>query len=297
MFGSEGNLGIITSVIVKIFPLPQAQEYGSIIFKNFEDGSRFMYDITRQGVIPASVRLVDNTQFQLSMALKPTKTGTAALKSKAEKLLVTKVLGYNPDEMCACTLVFEGSKTEVVSQQKALYAIAKQHGGMKAGGENGERGYQLTFAIAYIRDFIMNHYLIAESFETSVPWSNVLDLCNNVKQRVHDECAARGLPGKPFVTCRITQVYDTGACIYFYFAYYYKGVENPSEVFGEIEHAARDEILKNGGSLSHHHGIGKLRSEFLPDILSPTALAWNQRAKEMIDPGNIFGAGNQLPNE
>ena len=54
---------------------------------------------------------------------------------------------------------------------------------MKAGGENGRRGYQLTFSIAYIRDFLMNYYIIAESFETSVPWSQALGVCANVKRR------------------------------------------------------------------------------------------------------------------
>lgn len=39
-----------------------------------------------------------------------------------------------------------------------------------------------------------------------------------------------------------------------------QGVENPVSVFAELEEAARDEILLAGGSLSHHHGIGKARS-------------------------------------
>lgn len=297
LFGSEGNAGIITCAIVKLFPLPPVQRYGSVLFKNFEIGTEFMYDLARSGNPPASVRLVDNRQFQLSMALKPPSTGLKKLKSTAEKLLVTKALGFEPDEMVACTLVFEGTEDEVSIQEKNLYAIAKKHGGMKAGGANGERGYQLTFAIAYIRDFIMNHWLIAESFETSVPWSGVLPLCERVKQRINDEYAARQLPGKPFITCRVTQVYDTGACIYFYFAFYYKGVENPSEVFSELEHAARDEVLKAGGSLSHHHGIGKIRAPFLRRIQSESLLDWNRGFKQAIDPNNLFGAHNHMPGE
>ena len=56
---------------------------------------------------------------------------------------------------------------------------------------------------------------------------------------------------------------------------------------------AREEILKNGGSLSHHHGIGKLRQRFLPEIKSPAMLTWIHQAKQALDPGNIFGSGNQ----
>ena len=217
----------------------------------------------------------------------------ADLKSKAEKFFVTRVKRFEPDKMVACTLVFEGPRAQVEQQQRDLYRIAARHGGMKAGAENGRRGYQLTFIIAYIRDFLMNYYIIAESFETSVPWSHALSLCENVKRRLTDEYKRRGLPGKPFVTSRITQVYPTGVCIYFYFGFYYKGIPNPHEAYLELENIARDEILKSGGSLSHHHGVGKLRREFLPRIMSETALQWKRELKKTLDPTNVFGAGNQ----
>ena len=58
-----------------------------------------------------------------------------------------------------------------------------------------------------------------------------------------------------------------------------------------VEHL--DEILKSGGSLSHHHGVGKLRREFLPRIMSQTALHWKRELKKTLDPANVFGAGNQ----
>jgi alkyldihydroxyacetonephosphate synthase len=294
MFGSEGTLGIITSAIVKIFKLPEVQEYGSVLFPTFEDGFQFMYELARESTPPASVRLVDNLQFQFGLALKPkSKGGLADIKSKAEKFFVTRIKGFKPHKMVACTLVFEGSRQEVDQQQRELYRIAAKHRGMKAGAENGRRGYQLTYSIAYIRDFLMNYNIIAESFETSVSWSNALALCENVKRRLEEEYKRRKLPGKPFLTARVTQIYRTGVCIYFYFGFYYKGVPNPHEVYLELENIARDEILKSGGSLSHHHGVGKLRKAFLPRIMSETALQWKRELKKSLDPMNIFGAGNQ----
>jgi alkyldihydroxyacetonephosphate synthase len=294
MFGSEGTLGIITSAVVKIFPFPEVQEFGSILFPTFQHGFKFMYDLAREAKPPASVRLVDNLQFQFGLALKPKSTSALAdMKSKAEKFFVTKIKGFAPDKMVALTLVFEGSRSEVQQQQRDLYRIAARHGGMKAGTENGRRGYQLTFSIAYIRDFLMSYYIIAESFETSVPWSNALALCDNVRRRLNDEYKKRGLPGNPFLSARVTQIYPTGVCIYFYFGFYYKGISNPQEVYLELENAARDEILKSGGSLSHHHGVGKLRRHFLPRIMSETALQWKRELKKTLDPTNVFGAGNQ----
>ena len=293
IFGSEGGLGIVTRAVVKIFPLPEVQEYGSIIFPNLEKGVDFLFELTRKATPPASVRLVDNVQFQLSQTLKPRSTGLKKLKSRLEKWFVLNVKGFDANEMTACTLVFEGTREVVAAQQQSVYRIAKRHGGMNGGTSNGKRGYQLTYGIAYLRDWILNHWLLAESFETSASWTDALAVCNNVKRRLEEEHRKRNLPGKPFMSCRVTQVYPTGVCIYFYYAYYFKGVENPSEIFSEVEHAARDEVLKSGGSLSHHHGIGKIRRDFLPRVLSPGMLEWEKEIKKAVDPGNVFGADNQ----
>ncbi len=293
IYGSEGTFGIVTKAVVKIFPLPEAQIYGSVIFPDFEKGMGFIYELTQKGTPPASVRLVDNLQFQLGQMLKGRRTGLGKIESALQKWFVTKVKGFDPERMTACTLVFEGSHREVEAQQKSVYPLAANYGGLKGGAENGKRGYQLTFGIAYLRDWIMNHFLLGESFETSVPWSLANALCENVKQRVRAEHAKRGLPGKPFISCRVTQVYATGVCVYFYFVFYFKGVANPSEVYSEIERAARDQVLRSGGSLSHHHGVGKIRRSFLPRIQSPGMLEWARQIKVAVDPTNIFGVGNQ----
>lgn len=293
VFGSEGGFGIVTQAVVKICRLPEIQEYGSIIFPNLEKGVDFLFELARTASPPASVRLVDNMQFQLSQTLKPRSAGLKKLKSAIEKWFVLNVKGFDPLQMTACTLVFEGTRRQVAAEQRTVYRIARRHQGMKGGSSNGKRGYQLTYGIAYLRDWILKHWILAESFETSASWSDALAVCNNVRKRLEEEHRRRKLPGKPFISCRVTQVYATGVCIYFYFAYYFKGVDNPSEVFSEVEHAARDEVLKSGGSLSHHHGIGKIRQDFLPRVLSPGMLEWQRQIKKAVDPGNVFGAGNQ----
>ena len=293
MFGSEGMLGIITHAIVRVFPLPDVQRHEAILFPSFENGFEFLRQLTRAGQPPASVRLVDNLQFQLSQTLKPRAEGLAALVRRAQRWIVTGVRGFAPDQMVACTLVFEGSADEVARQEQTVRRLASPLGGMRAGAENGRKGYELTFGIAYIRDFIMRLRVLGESFETSVSWSDALSLCERVKRRVQDEHAARGLPGRPFVTCRITQLYQTGVAVYFYLGFSVDGVADPLAAYLEIEHAARDEILSCGGSLSHHHGIGKIRRGFLSRTLSPAARAWTAAVKHAVDPQNLLGAGNQ----
>jgi alkyldihydroxyacetonephosphate synthase len=293
MIGSEGSLGIITSAVVKLFPLPEEQRYGSIIFKTFEDGLAFMYDLAQEEKPPASVRLVDNLQFQFGQALKPVARGAKKLKSKAEKWLVTGPLGFDPEQMVAVTLVFEGTRADVEQEERRVYELAKRHGGRKGGAENGRRGYLLTFGIAYIRDFVLRHHILGESFETSVPWSEAQGLIDRVKRRIYEAHDERKLPGRPFVSCRVTQLYETGCCIYFYMAFYSRGVTDPVADYHEIEAEARKEVIAAGGSISHHHGVGKLRLPFVKNIMSPAMVSWRESMKEALDPQGIFAA--QLP--
>lgn len=293
VIGSEGSLGIVTSAVLKLFPSPEVRRYGSIVFKTFESGLAFMYDLAQAETYPASVRLVDNLQFQFGQVLKPRAHGVKKMKSKVDKWLVTGPLRFDPDTMVAVTLVFEGSRQEVERQEKLVYRLAKRHGGFKAGAENGRRGYMLTFGIAYIRDFVLQQKILAESFETSVPWSQAQDLVDRVKRSIHDAHHARNLPGTPFVSCRVTQIYETGCCIYFYMAFYAGGAPDAISAYHEIESIARREVLRSGGSISHHHGVGKLRLPFIRDIMSPAMQCWRERMKSALDPQGVFAA--QLP--
>lgn len=293
IIGSEGSLGIITSAAVKLFPLPEERRYGSVIFRTFQEGLAFMYDLAQEDSYPASVRLVDNLQFQFGQVLKPASHGAKKLKSRAQKWLVTGPLGFDPNEMVAATLVFEGMKQEVDRQEKMVYRLAKRHKGMKGGAENGQRGYMLTFGIAYIRDFVLHHNILGESFETSVPWTQAQSLVDRVKRRIYDVHEELKLPGHPFVSCRVTQIYETGCCVYFYMAFYAKGVEDAVGEYHEIEKAARKEVIDAGGSISHHHGVGKLRLPFVSDIMSPAMQRWREQMKCALDPQGVFAA--QLP--
>jgi len=113
---------------------------------------------------------------------------------------------FDPTKMCLCTILFEGSKFEVENQQKIIYDLAKQHQGFKAGAENGERGYFLTFMIGYLRDFGFKYHFIAESFETSLPWKDVSKMCTAVGNRIESDCKKLGIKKKPFISFRVTQV-------------------------------------------------------------------------------------------
>lgn len=174
IIGHEGLFGIITQATIKVKKLPEVKDYDSILFPSYEIGAQFMYQCGITGIRPASIRLVDNNQFKFALALKagghsPFKTFVDNVK----KYYVTKIKKFDPEQMCVCTLVFEGSLGQVTLQKKQILAIAKRYQGLQAGEENGKRGYFLTFTIAYIRDFGMEFYLYAESFEAAVSWENL----------------------------------------------------------------------------------------------------------------------------
>uniref|UniRef100_A0A671Q2V6 Alkylglycerone-phosphate synthase n=1 Tax=Sinocyclocheilus anshuiensis TaxID=1608454 RepID=A0A671Q2V6_9TELE len=267
ILGSEGTLGVVTEVTLKIRPIPEYQKYGSVVFPNFQQGVACLREVARQRCAPASIRLMDNEQFQFGHALKPQVSSIfTSFLDGLKKFYITKFKGFDPHHLCVATLLFEGDRGKVLQHEKQVYDIAAKFG----------IHYKKHLCVC-VQDLGMDYYVIGESFETSVPWDRVLDLCRNVKERIVRECKERGVQFPPLSTCRVTQTYDAGACVYFYFAFNYRGLSDPVHVYEQVEHAAREEILANGGSLVSGVGLGMLKS-----------------VKEYVDPQNVFGNRNLL---
>merc|ERR1719238_501115 len=102
--------------------------------------------------------------------------------------------GVSIDKATAATLVFEGSKDEVAMQKRALRRLLRGSGGLWGGAASGEAGYALTYAIAYIRDFGLEHHILAESLETMVPWSGIHNVWPAVVEAVVAEHSRLRLP-------------------------------------------------------------------------------------------------------
>ena len=99
-----------------------------------------------------------------------------------------------------------------------------------------------------------------------------------------------------WVSFRVTQLYETGAAIYVYLTMMHKGIDRSRviDAYEFVEDAARDEVLLSGGSISHHHGVGKIRKKFIERTMTSNALQWQQALKEHIDPKNIFAINNTI---
>lgn len=296
LFGSEGNLGIITKATLKIHKLPECSDYESVVLKDWDTGLDFMYELAHSNTIPASARMLDSLHYQFGSALKPEKTNFGKFKSKIQKLAF-KIKDFDVDHFVAAVFKLEGTFSEVEYQRKNIKKLAKKYNGLLGGRKEGKVGYNITMVIAYIREFFVPQGILGETLETAVPWSKVnqvKDEANKLLIKLHKEY---NLPGKPFFCSRISKIYHTGICMYNTLGINVRGVKNPEKVFSDIEHKIRACFIKNGGSISHHHGVGKLRKEFMPKTISDGSIKVIQSIKKSQDPDNIFGIDNNIVNK
>ena len=294
IFGSEGNFGIITKATIRIHKKPEASTFESILFHNWEDGVAFMKRVARSNLIPASSRLMDNSMVRFASALKEEKTGFKKLMDSIKNFFVFKIKGFSSKKCVVAIFKMEGSHQEVSYQKKNLKVLAKDFNPVFAGSSQGKSGYNLTLAIAYIRDFFMDQNIIGETLESAVPWSDVIKVSEAVTKKLQELHKRHNLPGSFLFGSRLSKVYHSGACMYNTIAMSFKGIEKPEEVFSEIEHELRKTIIENGGSISHHHGVGKLRKDFMPDMISEGSIQLVQDMKKSQDPTNVFGVSNNV---
>lgn len=108
--------------------------FDSLVFHDFEIGIRFMNDVADSKIWPASIRLIDNTQFQFGLALKiEAESKFDEFLDKAKKYFLLNIKKFDPQKMAVVTILYEGSEEEVKNQQKSINNLAKLHGGLRAG--------------------------------------------------------------------------------------------------------------------------------------------------------------------
>lgn len=108
---------------------------------------------------PASLRLMDNEQFQFGQSLRPAKGPLGLLADGLKTFYLTRLKGLDINKICVATILMEGTASEVAIQEEKLNTIGLAFQGIPAGEHNGKRGYQLTFVIAYIRVLLYCHAL------------------------------------------------------------------------------------------------------------------------------------------
>jgi alkyldihydroxyacetonephosphate synthase len=296
--GSEGTLGVITHAWVRVQPRPTQRSSAGVRFPDFLAGAECVRAISQSGLHPANCRLLDPGEAKLTMA----GDGSSALL----------VLG------------FESADHPVQEAMARALALCAEHGGVvpgggarsgrasaadtqKAGGPGGDasgadaRGADAPGADAisswreaflgapYARDALVAIGVLAETFETAITWERFPAFHASViaatEQAVREHCGAGGK-----VFCRFTHVYPDGPAPYFtVLAPARRGEE--VEQWAAIKHAASEAIIAGGGTITHHHAVGRDHRPWY-DRQRPEPFAAALRgAKLALDPAGIMNPG------
>lgn len=136
--------------------------------------------------------------------------------------------------------------------------------------------------------------VLADSYETSVTWSKCKSLLENILNFWNNEMKQQSIKLHQ-VGYRISQIYHDGVCCYFYYGYRPEEMNSKNFIkFKQIRSKFLDVIQASGGSLSHHHGIGKKLSKRYEATITDVELKMLRAIKKELDPKNIFAVSNLL---
>ena len=277
LLGSEGILGVIAEAWVRVRPRPQFKASCGVDFDNFAAGARAVREISQAGLYPANCRLLD-----------PLEAATTGAGSGQSSLLL---------------LGFESAFHPVEHPMGLALEIARQHGGVGRddsrsgeGGGNAVGAWRSAFLFApYLRDTFVACGVLSETFETAIVWERLEEFHRStieaVRTRVGEVCdaPARGR-GAARVSCRFTHVYPDGPALYFtVIAPANRGGE--VEQWDEIKAAASEAVIAGGGTITHHHAVGRDHRPWYDRQRPPPFAAALRAAKGELDPGRILNPG------
>ena len=278
--GSEGTLGVITEATLKIFKhRPKNTAYAAFAFKNFENAVEAMRQmIQNENGKPHLFRISDPQETDVVFKTKGFE-GTASDR-------VLQFLGYKPGSRCLMFVSIEGDKAFAKLVKRKFKKIAKKFRGFYLGEKPVKKWLEQRFSGSYMRDPLMDVGLMTDTLETSVTWSNLLKLWKATRKY------AEARP-KTIFMIHISHVYENGANLYFTFiSPMEKG--NEREDFENFYQGLVNTIVQNGGSLSHHHGVGRTLGPRMEEQIGKTAMNAMRAVKKYFDPNNIMNPGGML---
>jgi len=278
--GSEGTLGVITEVTMKIRKFrPQNTSYASFIFKNFEFAVEAMRTIMQSGIgKPHLFRISDPEETDISF-----KTMNFD-NTLADKFI--KTLGYKTGERCLMFVAIEGDKDYAKFVKAKVKIIAKKFGGFFLGGKPTKKWLEQRYSSAYLREPLMDIGIMTDTIETAVTWDNLTQLRNEVIKYLKKR-------DKTVVMIHISHVYENGANLYITFLSP-MAKENEIDDYVNYHKGLVDTIHKNKGSLSHHHGIGRSLAPWMMDEMGKENMALLQAVKNHLDPKGIMNPDGTL---
>lgn len=266
IMGSEGTLGIVTEIDFKISPKPAFQSGFAVRLKSWDDGLEITRELLQAGWRPAVLRLYDGIEAQRNFN---------DWFPEREPLLLVMSEGTEP------------MRGAIELELAAARAACTSRGGEDLGDgplENwlGNRNHVPSW------DDLLGNGLVVDTIEVSATWDRIGPLYGKVTE------AITAVPGVLVASGHTSHGYTTGVNIYFTFVGSSKEEKDQERLYTEAWAAAMEATIACGGSIAHHHGIGRIRREYLPRELGETGVAVLRSVKKALDPNGIMNPGVQL---
>jgi alkyldihydroxyacetonephosphate synthase len=299
--GSEGILGVITEAWVRVLPRPTHRRSAGVRFASFGAGAEAVRAVAQSGLHPSNCRLIDAREAAMTMA----GDGGSALLVLGFESADHEVDAWMDRALALCAEnggEWDRERARGEGRGGGPGGSGEARGGSGGSGEarggsvgSGEaRGgavgaWREAFLRApYLRDTFVAMGVLSETFETAITWDRFPAFHERVTAAATE--AVLAACGAGTVSCRFTHVYPDGPAPYYtILAPARRGEE--LEQWAAIKHAAADAVLEAGGTITHHHAVGRDHRPWYdrqrPD---PFALAL-RGAKAALDPNGILNPG------
>jgi len=286
LVGSEGTLGVIVEVTLRVRPRPDVRRYEAFSLPRFAAGVDAFRAVVQAGAAPDVMRLSDPRETRVSLAM----SGGDGLATRA---LTTYLRARGHADGCLAIVGWAGtSEAELRRRRSAGARLLRSHGAVGLGTPVGHAWEHGRFHAPYLRDELLAHGVMVETLETATTWDRLLELHGAVTAALESALRGRGTP--PVAMCHVSHVYRAGASLYFTFV-------ARQEVGAELEqwHAAKaaasDAILAHGGTITHHHAVGRDHAPWLSAEVGELGVGLLRAAKATLDPAGIMNPGKLLP--
>jgi alkyldihydroxyacetonephosphate synthase len=282
--GSEGVLGVIPDVTVRIRPTPKSARYETWIAESWEAGCAAVRTLAQEEALPDVIRVSDEQETRFSLALSGP-SGAAGAAFGAYLKLRGRTGG------CLIVAGIE-SEPETAARRRNRVARRLRDAGAvylgQAGGRAWKRG---RYEGPYLRDALMDAGAMVDTLETSHIWSRLGELYAAVRDAIDDALAALETPG--IVLCHLSHAYPDGASLYYTFVSR-RRPGSEVEQWRIVKAAACEAIVGAGGTITHHHAIGRDHLPYMEAEVGALGIEVLRAAKERLDPAGILNPGKLI---
>jgi alkyldihydroxyacetonephosphate synthase len=278
--GSEGALGVITEASLRIRRAPSERRYEGFMFASFGAGAEALRALEQEGAAPDVARLSDEEETRMSFAV------SGALEGRRGGVVSRYLGARGVTSGCISILGWEGTEASVRRRREAAVPIVRTHGGVALGRSPGRAWEHGRYHAPYLRDDLLARGVMVETLETATQWSNLFTLYRAVGDALREHA--------PLVLCHVSHLYPTGASLYFTFF----ARQDRSDAIGQWQRAkgaASDAIVGAGGTITHHHAIGRDHVPWLVREVGDTGVSALRALKAELDPAGIMNPGKLLP--